>query len=415
MPRQGGYIGGDESEDEELWRGSGGSGGSNAWNYLPWSTSSEASLNQAQAPPKPLSQSSNNNSTSSVPHDQSQDTTASALISTLEPGERSTRRTVGGRDLTYVLNIIQQPERARACGTNISLRKSRRPIDPPPVVSLHIYEGNDESKSDITFAYETTFFLFATLRIAHSYEVSPAPHLSHPKPVLVGCLVSNGTYLAQPKGAIYFAFPDLSVVNEGRYNLCFNLYERISNSEDQDVTLPLDVRVLEQDHPEEFCWRLDVSSELVAVFSAKSYPGMKKSTFMTRVLNDSGIRLPLRKEPRTLLRKRDPNLTPSRPGEAQLHLEGGSHASHPLLSSDTALKISTSLNKFGPSQMPDSALSNQLHAIDSHLLGLSAGLIKKSRVSEAAKWPLADKSPAFSPLNMESSITSEHPKLSIYR
>ncbi len=57
----------------------------------------------------------------------------------------------------------------------------RRPVDPPPVVELRIFEGGPtiEQSKDITFLYNANFFLFATLEharvIAHGASRRRAP------------------------------------------------------------------------------------------------------------------------------------------------------------------------------------------------------------------------------------------------
>lgn len=49
-----------------------------------------------------------------------------------------------------------------------------------------------------------------------------------------------------------------------------------------------------------------ITSNPFPVHSAKNFTGMAESTFLTRTFSDQGVRLRLRKEPRTLLRKRGP-------------------------------------------------------------------------------------------------------------
>lgn len=49
-----------------------------------------------------------------------------------------------------------------------------------------------------------------------------------------------------------------------------------------------------------------ITSDSFPVLSAKNFTGMAESTFLTRTFSDQGVRLRLRKEPRTLLRKRGP-------------------------------------------------------------------------------------------------------------
>jgi hypothetical protein len=68
--------------------------------------------------------------------------------------------TKDGRKITYALQVIQQPERARACGSGAKSSADRRPVDPPPIVELRVYEGEEHDKRDITFGYHANFFLF---------------------------------------------------------------------------------------------------------------------------------------------------------------------------------------------------------------------------------------------------------------
>lgn len=104
---------------------------------------------------------------------------------------------------------------------------------------------------------------------------------------LAGTLVSSLHRLKDTNNSdgAFFVFGDLSVKIEGRYRLRFNLYQ-MQDSDCVHVTT--------------------VCSELFSVLSAKNFTGMAESTFLTRTFSDQGVRLRLRKEPRTLLRKRGP-------------------------------------------------------------------------------------------------------------
>lgn len=83
----------------------------------------------------------------------------------------------------------------------------------------------------------------------------------------------------------FFVFGDLSVKLEGTFRLQFNLYEMRQNE----------------------CYHIKcIVSDPFPVHSTKNFPGMSESTFLTRSFSDQGVRLRLRKEPRTLLRKRGP-------------------------------------------------------------------------------------------------------------
>ncbi|KLU89732.1 hypothetical protein MAPG_08701 [Magnaporthiopsis poae ATCC 64411] len=174
------------------------------------------------------------------------------------------RTTKGGRRLFYHLEVIQQPERARACGSGPKSTSDRRPVDPPPVVELRIFEGprRDQAR-DITFTYNANFFLFATLEnarvIAHARGQPPPPSTT---PVLTGMPVSGMAYLDRPQEAGYFLFPDLSVRHEGRYKLAFNLYEETKDDADKDP---------DNGEPQgaSFDWRMELKSADFTVYSAK--------------------------------------------------------------------------------------------------------------------------------------------------
>ncbi|TGZ76542.1 hypothetical protein EX30DRAFT_312319, partial [Ascodesmis nigricans] len=135
-----------------------------------------------------------------------------------------------GQTLEYRLQVLQQPQRARACGQGAKSHADRRPVDPPPVVELRLFQGTGDNKQDVTFSYAANFFLYATLElarpIAQGRGMGSAPTSS--PPVLTGVPVSGMAYLDRPAPAGYFIFPDLSVRHEGSYRLRFSLYEHIN-------------------------------------------------------------------------------------------------------------------------------------------------------------------------------------------
>lgn len=105
------------------------------------------------------------------------------------------------------MSVIQQPERARACGSGAKSSADRRPVDPPPVVELRIFEG--EAKNDITFSYNANFFLYTTLENARPIAQGRVPAAQTSFPVLTGMPVAGMAYLDRPSPAGYFIFPDL--------------------------------------------------------------------------------------------------------------------------------------------------------------------------------------------------------------
>lgn len=231
---------------------------------------------------------------------------------TMMPPHNETEHTVSritreGKQLTYKLSVMQQPERARACGAGAKSSADRRPVDPPPVVELRIFESdpnNDAHKTDITFAYNANFFLYATLEtarpIAHGRVAGPPSC-----PVLTGVPVAGIAYLDRPSQAGYFIFPDLSVRHEGRYRLAFHLYEEIKDGKDadKDSNLPLPNQVGRNNAnpgvPQAFLnFRLDVKSVPFTVYSAKKFPGLATSTSLSRIIAEQGCRVRIRRDVR---------------------------------------------------------------------------------------------------------------------
>lgn len=219
------------------------------------------------------------------------------------------RITAGGRKLTYQLKVIQEPERARACGSGAKSSADRRPVDPPPVVELRIFEGDGPEKEDITFGYSANFFLFATLEVARPIANGRVHHHPPPQqvPVLTGMPVSGMAYLDRPTEAGYFIFPDLSVRHEGAYKLSFNLYEETKNAEDADAEPSHEKRTqmaAGSGAPDSsFDWRLEVKSHAFTVYSAKKFPGLSESTALSRTVAEQGCRVRIRRDVR--MRRRD--------------------------------------------------------------------------------------------------------------
>lgn len=186
----------------------------------------------------------------------------------------------------------------------------RRPVDPPPVVQLRIYEG--DAKNDVTFSYNVNFFLFATLETARPIAQGRVSASQTSIPVLTGMPVAGMAYLDRPGPAGYFIFPDLSVRHEGKYRLSFNLFEDVKEAKDADV----EPAVSHPDHSKEkemkastmapnahVHFRLEVKSEPFTVFSAKKFPGLAESTVLSRVVAEQGCRVRIRRDVR--MRRRD--------------------------------------------------------------------------------------------------------------
>ncbi|KAK6525492.1 velvet protein [Orbilia ellipsospora] len=205
------------------------------------------------------------------------------------------RRLRDGSMLKYKLTVLQQPERARACGQGAKSHADRRPVDPPPVVELKLFQGDDNT--DVTFSFNSNFFLFATLESARPIangRVQPPPAL---QPVLTGVPVSGMAYLDRPAPAGYFIFPDLSVRHEGKYRLHFALYEECKEEDDRIAMNGQDVT-----H-----FRVEVKSKPFTVFSAKKFPGLAESTSLSRIVAEQGCRVRIRRDVRMRRRSDKPS------------------------------------------------------------------------------------------------------------
>ena len=182
----------------------------------------------------------------------------------------------------------------------------RRPVDPPPIVDLRIYELYGDEKKDITFSHQANFFLYATLEHARPMAQGRVPVTTATLPVLTGTAVAGMAYLDRPKPAGYFIFPDLSVRHEGKYRLSFNLYEELKTPEkdaDPSVSLPAPGAGRTSGPRDCVYFRLEVKSMPFHVFSAKKFPGLAESTSLSRLVNEQGCRVRIRRDVR--MRRRD--------------------------------------------------------------------------------------------------------------
>lgn len=207
------------------------------------------------------------------------------------------------------------PTTSQAAGPDYLLASAdRRPVDPPPVVELRIFEG--DTKIDITFSYNANFFLYTTLESARPIAQGRVSSVPTPFPVLTGMPVAGMAYLDRPSPAGYFIFPDLSVRHEGKYKLAFNLFEELKESKDADAEPAL----TSPDHPNNQAtktntmapqshmhFRLEVKSDPFVVFSAKKFPGLAESTSLSRVVAEQGCRVRIRRDVRMRRRDAKPN------------------------------------------------------------------------------------------------------------
>jgi hypothetical protein len=102
-----------------------------------------------------------------------------------------------------------------------------------------------------------------------------------PATALAGTLVSSLHRLkdVDNNDGGFFVFGDLSVKIEGEFRLKFTLFEMRKDM----VT-----------------YLKSIISDRFTVSPPKTFPGMQESTFLSRSFADQGVKLRIRKEPRTL-------------------------------------------------------------------------------------------------------------------
>lgn len=221
---------------------------------------------------------------------------------------------------TYVFKIIQHPKIARACGSGSKCKAlygpihcdipcvnlhlfpattDRRPVDPPPVVQLQIFEhSKSEPKTfiDITQYYPANFFVYVTLESEGASKTETARGSNGKVKQLTGTPNTGGLYLDRPDKAVFFTFGDLSVRSEGLYKLRFNLYEVPFCQHLTDIVMDTGNKPTSELG---FAFgRAEVHSNTFEVFSAKKFPGLAESTLLSRTLSEQGCKVRIRRDVR---------------------------------------------------------------------------------------------------------------------
>ncbi|KAJ5123698.1 hypothetical protein N7448_009795 [Penicillium atrosanguineum] len=178
----------------------------------------------------------------------------------------------------FDLTIRQQPDRARVAGGK---EKERKPIDPPPIVQLRVREEG----SYLAQHYLQSPYYFMCCSLYDASEDRPVPVA--PSTALAGTLVSSLHRLKDVDNSDggFFVFGDLSVKIEGEFRLKFTLFEM---------------------RKEVVTYLKTIVSDRFRVSPPKNFPGMMESTFLSRSFADQGVKLRIRKEPRTMMKRSAP-------------------------------------------------------------------------------------------------------------
>ncbi|KAF8490393.1 velvet factor-domain-containing protein [Gautieria morchelliformis] len=213
-------------------------------------------------------------------------------------------------------------------------KRDRRPVDPPPVVRLRMYQVFNAETDHPTDQEIPAEQIEVGGLICHVdlYAIRPTPY-PHSRPVgsgegssaappapqatLVAPLPAEeskvttslfGTTFAhasQIKGldgdeVIFFVFPDLAVRTEGLFILRYRMFDILSRMEGSE-----DIPVLAQCYSGPF-----------AIYSTTEYPGLRASTELTKHLSRYGIRVNLRESERKRKAAEPPAVEPEEPAES---------------------------------------------------------------------------------------------------
>ncbi|KAL4752825.1 hypothetical protein BDW72DRAFT_51049 [Aspergillus terricola var. indicus] len=178
----------------------------------------------------------------------------------------------------FELIVRQNPNRARVAGGK---EKERKPVDPPPIVQIRVREEG----TYLAQHYLQSPYFFMSCSLYDAQEDAPAS--IPPSTALTGTLVSSLHRLKDVDNTDggFFVWGDLSIKVEGDFRLKFSLFEMRKT----------DVVFLKS-----------IVSERFTVSPPKSFPGMAESTFLSRSFADQGVKLRIRKEPRTLIKRTAP-------------------------------------------------------------------------------------------------------------
>ncbi|KAL8897892.1 MAG: hypothetical protein Q9207_006973 [Kuettlingeria erythrocarpa] len=194
----------------------------------------------------------------------------------------------------FTLTVRQGPERAKVAGPK---EKERKPVDPPPIVQLEIKDPQD----------------MAHVNLCEADLSIPNPEPLASQDVLSGTLVSSLHRLkdvdntGKPSAALVLTPTDRC----SRWRiLCLR---RSVGQDRRELPSPLQLVRDGQVGRGSACKRarcLTVSAQdrsgvyqgrVLGPLFGKAFPGMSESTFLSRSFADQGVRLRIRKEPRTVL------------------------------------------------------------------------------------------------------------------
>ncbi|KAF9870980.1 VosA protein [Colletotrichum karsti] len=183
------------------------------------------------------------------------------------------------------LKFVQAPKHGKVAA--ITKEKDRKPLDPPPVVEIVVNRANWDRATfgnpEIVLC-NPYYFVVATLESYDTNGRNPPEDCSRE---LLG-VKTTSMFRVQLKNDVceggYFVFSDLSVKKEGDYKLILTLYEKLYNDTVMECA--------------------SVTSTPFKVHCQRTFPGMARSTELTKELSDKGLRVRIRKDSRVVAQRK---------------------------------------------------------------------------------------------------------------
>ncbi|KAH9840338.1 heterodimeric complex [Teratosphaeria destructans] len=171
------------------------------------------------------------------------------------------------RSTNVRLYVRQQPQQALV--TLDTKEKGRKPVDPPPIIEMHVARSADPTENWLVSPY---FFVIAVL-----LEGEHGDNIVSGKE-LIGTSSSSLHKLKDINNhdGGFFIFGDLSIKRTGVHRLRFNLFDSNAAEGAHFIT--------------------SIDSEPFEVVTSKDFRGLQESTHLSRTFSDQGVRLRLRKE-----------------------------------------------------------------------------------------------------------------------
>ncbi|KAI8809676.1 velvet factor-domain-containing protein [Cladochytrium replicatum] len=199
----------------------------------------------------------------------------------------------------FVMHIVQQPRQSRMCGSG---DMDRRMVDPTPVIEVMVknVETGEETVPDES---DPRVHMLSVTAVLMDENRQPIPSTNEPpyRNLLVGNCIASPMFLhaneiVDEEGfapldtsssdpnlkRCLFVFADLSIRNAGRYTIQFALTSiNQSLGFTPGYTGPVG-RIL-----------MSEFSELIVVYRPKDFPGVYKTSPLSRALRQHGFRIPI--------------------------------------------------------------------------------------------------------------------------